>query len=83
MLQKNASCFHKHFVSLSFYWGLSLLIVRAINDQRLLIPVILLLLLTIVCLCVHFPSLGFAGSGLYIACVLVGVVNLLGLKFFL
>ena len=33
------------------------------------------------CVCVYFPSLGFAGRKLSVACVFVGTVSFLGLGF--
>ena len=34
------------------------------------------------CVCVYFPSFGFAGVRLFISCVFEDVVNLLDLEFF-
>jgi hypothetical protein len=73
-MQNDASCFCIHSVSLCLFIGdMSALMLRDINDQRLLIPVILML---VVIVCVVFT-----GVKLFIFCVFLCVVNLLGLEF--
>ena len=83
MQQKDGSCFCIHSITLCLCIGeLSPLILRDINNQWLLIP-ITLLLLVVVCVnvCVCFPSCGFPHVRLFISCVFMDIVNFLGLEF--
>ena len=73
------SCFSIQSVTLCLFIDeLSTLILKDINDQWLLIPVILL----VVVVCVCFLSLGFVGVRLSIVCVFC-VINFLGLEYLL
>ena len=84
MQQKDVFCFHIHSVSLCHFIGeLNPLILRDINDQWLLIPVIFLFLLLLVIVCLCFSSLGFASVGISIAycCFLWVWLTSLGWKF--
>ena len=55
---------------------------RDVNDQWLLFPVILMLVM-LVCMfvCVCFPCFVFAGMELLISCIVLDVVILIGLDF--
>jgi hypothetical protein len=61
------------------------MMLRYINDHQLLIPGIFMVVVVVcvcVCVCVcMLPFLCFAGVGLLISCVFMGVVNILGLEF--
>jgi hypothetical protein len=78
MQQNDGSFFHIHSVGLRLLIGeLSSLMLRDTNDQWLLIPIFLML---VVWVCVFFPYFIFAGMELFISCNFLGVVNLLGLE---
>ena len=74
MQLKDGSCLFIHSVSLCLFIGkLSLLILRDINDEWLLI---LLHLVLVVVVFVCFPSLRFAVVYLSVACVFCGYSQL-------